>query len=74
MEADPGSGAFSRPGVRSLERWGPPWWFNDSEEGMRRGLDDVSTAGDRVDIDGRPFRSIANPALGLWATRHRVER
>lgn len=74
MEADPGSGACSRPGVRSLVRWGPPRWFHDGEEGMRRGLDDASAAGDRVDIDGRPFRSIANPALGLWPTRHRVER
>ena len=32
------AGAFSRPGVRGLVQWGPPWWFNDHEEGIRRHL------------------------------------
>jgi glucuronate isomerase len=39
------SGAFSRAGVNSLVQWGPPWWFNDHEEGMRRQLDDLSQIG-----------------------------
>ena len=39
------AGAFARPGVRSLVQWGPPWWFNDTEQGMRRGLDDLSQVG-----------------------------
>ena len=39
------SGAFSRAGVQSLVQWGPPWWFNDHEEGMRRQLDDLSQIG-----------------------------
>lgn len=39
------AGAFSRAGVASLVQWGPPWWFNDHEEGMRRQLDDLSQIG-----------------------------
>ena len=36
------AGAFSRPGVRGLVQWGPPWWFNDHEEGIRRHLATVT--------------------------------
>ncbi len=36
------AGAFSRPGVIALVQWGPPWWFNDHEGGMRRQIDDLS--------------------------------
>jgi len=39
------AGAFSRPGVSPLVQWGPPWWFNDHESGMRRHLDDLSQMG-----------------------------
>ncbi len=39
------AGAYSRTGVASLVQWGPPWWFNDHEEGMRRQLDDLSQIG-----------------------------
>jgi glucuronate isomerase len=39
------AGAYSRVGVASLVQWGPPWWFNDHEEGMRRQLDDLSQIG-----------------------------
>ena len=39
------AGAFSRAGVDSLVQWGPPWWFNDHEQGSRRQLDDVSQIG-----------------------------
>ncbi len=37
--------AFSRPGCPGLVQWGPPWWFNDHETGMRRHLDDLSQIG-----------------------------
>ncbi len=36
------AGAFARPGVTGLVQWGPPWWFNDHEDGMRRQIDDLS--------------------------------
>ena len=36
------AGAFGRPGVSALVQWGPPWWFNDHEDGMRRQIDDLS--------------------------------
>ncbi len=39
------AGAFSRPGVESLVQWGPPWWFNDHEQGMRRQLDELGQVG-----------------------------
>ena len=39
------AGAFSRPGVRALVQWGPPWWFNDNEEGIRRHLATLSAVG-----------------------------
>ena len=39
------SGAFSRPGTAPLVQWGPPWWFNDHEDGMRRQLDELSRTG-----------------------------
>ena len=36
------AGAFGRAGVSALVQWGPPWWFNDHEDGMRRQIDDLS--------------------------------
>ena len=42
------AGAFSRPGVPLLVQWGPPWWFNDHEHGLRRHLDDLSRASTSV--------------------------
>lgn len=39
------AGAFSRPGVRGLVQWGPPWWFNDHEDGIRRHLATLSAVG-----------------------------
>ncbi|MDE3086974.1 MAG: glucuronate isomerase, partial [Acidobacteriota bacterium] len=38
------AGAFSRRGVRGLVQWGPPWWFNDHEEGIRRHLAALSAS------------------------------
>jgi glucuronate isomerase len=39
------AGAFGRDGVPGVVQWGPPWWFNDSEPGMRRALDDLASIG-----------------------------
>lgn len=39
------AGTFARPGVRGLVQWGPPWWFNDHEAGIRRHLDTLSALG-----------------------------
>jgi glucuronate isomerase len=64
------SGAFSRAGVQSLVQWGPPWWFNDHEEGMRRQLDDLSQIGQLAGFIGMltDSRSI------LSMTRHEMFR
>jgi glucuronate isomerase len=64
------SGAFSREGVQSLVQWGPPWWFNDHEEGMRRQLDDLSQIGQLAGFIGMltDSRSI------LSMTRHELFR
>jgi glucuronate isomerase len=62
--------AFSRPGVTSLVQWGPPWWFNDHEQGMRRQLDDLSEIGQLAGFVGMltDSRSI------LSMTRHELFR
>jgi glucuronate isomerase len=39
------AGVFSRAGVDTLVQWGPAWWFNDHEDGMRRQLDVLSESG-----------------------------
>lgn len=39
------AGVFARRGVRGLVQWGPPWWFNDHEDGIRRHLATVSAVG-----------------------------
>ena len=64
------AGAFSRPGVASLVQWGPPWWFNDHEQGMRRQLDDLSQIGQLAGFVGMltDSRSI------LSMTRHELFR
>jgi glucuronate isomerase len=64
------AGAFARPGVRSLVQWGPPWWFNDTEQGMRKGLDDLSQVGQLANFIGMltDSRSI------LSMTRHELFR
>jgi glucuronate isomerase len=59
------AGAFSRPGVASLVQWGPPWWFNDHEDGMRRQLDDLSSIGQLAGFVGHElFRRVLCDALG----------
>ena len=64
------SGAFSRPGVESLVQWGPPWWFNDHEAGMRRQLEDLGHIGQMAGFIGMltDSRSI------LSMTRHELFR
>ena len=64
------AGAFSRPGVPSLVQWGPPWWFNDHEHGLRRHLDDLSQIGQLAGFVGMhtDSRSI------LSMTRHELFR
>ncbi len=39
------AGSFTGEGVPGLVRWGPPWWFNDHESGLRRHLDVISHVG-----------------------------
>lgn len=64
------AGAFSRPGVGSIVQWGPPWWFNDHEQGIRRQLDDLSQIGQLAGFVGMhtDSRSI------LSMTRHELFR
>jgi glucuronate isomerase len=64
------SGAFARPGVRSLVQWGPPWWFNDTEEGMRRGLDDLGQVGQLANFIGM----LTDSRSVLSMTRHELFR
>jgi nickel-dependent lactate racemase len=49
-------------------------WRSLPEEQARLGVDAGSVTGPRVDRDGSPFTFIANPALGLWASRERFDR
>ena len=62
--------AFSRPGVASLVQWGPPWWFNDHEQGMRRQLDDLSQIGRLADFVGM----VTDSRSILSMTRHELFR
>lgn len=64
------SGAFSRPGVESLVQWGPPWWFNDHEAGMRAQLQNLGRIGQMAGFIGMltDSRSI------LSMTRHELFR
>ena len=64
------AGAFSRPGVRALVQWGPPWWFNDHEEGMRRQLDDLSQIGQLAGFIGM----LTDSRSVLSMTRHELFR
>lgn len=64
------AGGFARPGVESLVQWGPPWWFNDHEDGMRRQLDELAQIGQLAGFTGMltDSRSI------LSMTRHELFR
>jgi glucuronate isomerase len=64
------AGAFSRPRVAPLVQWGPPWWFNDHEGGMRRHLDDLSGAGQLAGFIGM----LTDSRSLLSMTRHELFR
>jgi glucuronate isomerase len=64
------AGAFSVPGVPSPVQWGPPWWFNDHEAGVRRQLDDLSQAGQLARFVGM----VADSRSLLSFTRHELFR
>ncbi len=64
------AGAFSRAGVASLVQWGPPWWFNDHERGMRRQLDDLSEIGQLAGFVGM----VTDSRSILSMTRHELFR
>ena len=64
------AGAFSRPGVASIVQWGPPWWFNDHEQGLRRQLDDLSQIGQLAGFVGM----LTDSRSVLSMTRHELFR
>ena len=64
------AGAFARPGVATLVQWGPPWWFNDHEDGMRRQLDVLSRTGRLASFVGM----VSDSRSLLSMTRHELFR
>jgi glucuronate isomerase len=64
------AGAFSRAGVSSLVQWGPPWWFNDHERGMRAQLDELSDIGQLAGFVGM----VTDSRSILSMTRHELFR
>lgn len=64
------AGAFARGGVEQLVQWGPPWWFNDHDAGMRTQLDQLAQVGQLAGFIGMltDSRSI------LSMTRHELFR
>jgi glucuronate isomerase len=64
------AGAFSKAGVAPLVQWGPPWWFNDHEDGMRRQLDVLSRTGRLAGFMGM----VTDSRSILSMTRHELFR
>jgi glucuronate isomerase len=64
------AGAFSRSGVPSLVQWGPPWWFNDHEDGIRRQLHELAQVGQLAGFVGM----LTDSRSLLSMTRHEVFR
>jgi glucuronate isomerase len=64
------AGAFSRPGVPSLVQWGPPWWFNDHEDGIRRQLRVLAQIGQLAGFIGM----LTDSRSLLSMTRHELFR
>lgn len=64
------AGAFARSDVAQLVQWGPPWWFNDHDAGMRSQLDQLAQVGQLAGFVGMltDSRSI------LSMTRHELFR
>lgn len=64
---DPLTGGLSRDEVESVGFA----WRSLPEVLIELGVDSATNSGPRVDSHGETFHHIANPALGLWATRDR---
>ncbi|MGE5274015.1 MAG: glucuronate isomerase [Verrucomicrobiota bacterium] len=64
------AGAFSRPGATPLVQWGPPWWFNDHEDGIRRQLNQLSRTGRLAGFTGMVTDSRSLVSM----TRHELFR
>jgi glucuronate isomerase len=64
------AGTFSAAGEVSLVQWGPPWWFNDHEAGVRHQLDDLSQVGQLAGFVGM----VADSRSLLSFTRHELFR
>ena len=64
------AGSFRRSGVDTPVQWGPAWWFNDHEDGMRRQLDVLSAAGLLAGFTGM----VTDSRSLLSMTRHELFR
>ena len=64
------AGAFSLPGLAAAVQWGPPWWFNDHESGIRRQLEQLAQVGQLAGFMGM----VADSRSMLSMTRHEVFR
>lgn len=64
---DPAAGGLTEAEVRSVGYE----WRHLADMQRLLGIDGTTTSGPAIDVDGRPFEFIANPALGLWTTRAR---
>ncbi len=58
------------PGSRHSSQWGPPWWFNDHERGIRRQLDVLSEVGQLAGFMGM----LTDSRSVLSMTRHELFR
>lgn len=64
------AGAFSQSGVPSLVQWGPPWWFNDHEKGMRQQIGTLAAIGQLAGFMGM----VTDSRSFLSMTRHELFR
>jgi len=64
------AGAFSVPGLPAAVQWGPPWWFNDHEGGIRRQLEDLAQVGQLAGFVGM----VTDSRSLLSMTRHELFR
>lgn len=64
------AGSFGRAGVPSIVQWGPPWWFNDHERGVRQHLADLMQIGQLAGFAGMVADSRSIPSMA----RHELFR
>lgn len=64
------AGAFARPGVAGLVQWGPPWWFNDHEAGIREQLAELARVNQLASFIGM----LTDSRSLLSMTRHELFR